>query len=283
MQKAYLNSRRYKNTLNPRTLLTVVISIISCYLVIHFDIRIHHDLMFFGLIISFPVVFSLQSAFERRDRAIEYLAKFKAGLTAVFRCATTLPGLRVAEKEMFRDILSQASDALLLSLREEERPLQESSDAINKIYLFLEKHQSSIGMGVHSRIIRLMFQVEEGAAYLLGLREHRTISLLRIFAFIFINLFPFLQASLLYATLSNVLPEIVIYLASALTSLTLISMYNIQVQLEYPFDQIGPDDIHIGNFMFEKQEFYRTSTNESFKSITTDLKEKDQRKTGTKK
>jgi hypothetical protein len=28
-------------------------------------------------------------------------------------------------------------------------------------------------------------------------------------------------------------------------------MYNIQVQLEYPFDQIGLDDIHLEDFVFD--------------------------------
>ena len=76
-------SKWFNTILNIRTLGILLIGLAACFFAIHYQIKIHQNMVLFGLIISFPLVFSLQSAFKRRERALEYLAVFKAGCLAV--------------------------------------------------------------------------------------------------------------------------------------------------------------------------------------------------------
>src|SRR4029078_1406888 len=68
---------------SPATLVILAVSIVSCYISIRFRLKIHNNMMLFGLIVSFPLVFALQSAFKRRDRALEYLSIFSSSLLSV--------------------------------------------------------------------------------------------------------------------------------------------------------------------------------------------------------
>ncbi|MGB5368882.1 MAG: hypothetical protein WBN18_00505, partial [Flavobacteriaceae bacterium] len=47
-------------------------------------------------------------------------------------------------------------------------------------------------------------------------------------------------------------PRMVAYFIVVLTEFVLISLYNIQNQLEYPFDDQGLDDIKLQNFRIER-------------------------------
>ncbi|NND50903.1 MAG: hypothetical protein HKN54_00770, partial [Flavobacteriaceae bacterium] len=47
-------------------------------------------------------------------------------------------------------------------------------------------------------------------------------------------------------------PEWITYFVVILTEFILISLYNIQHQLEYPFDNVGMDDIDLDNFRIER-------------------------------
>ena len=82
------------NYFNVRTFLALAISQLAAYTVIAYDIKFHLDLLLFGLCIVFPLHFSMQSAFKRRDRALEYFSLFKGGSMALhysFQIAEDLP------------------------------------------------------------------------------------------------------------------------------------------------------------------------------------------------
>ena len=66
------------NLFNLRTFFVLLISQLAAFLVIHFHIKVNIDLVLFGLAIAFPLSFSLQAAFKRRERALEYFSRFKA-------------------------------------------------------------------------------------------------------------------------------------------------------------------------------------------------------------
>lgn len=69
---------------NFRTLLALVISQAATYIAITNDLSFHLDLLLFGICIVFPLHFSMQSAFKRRDRALEYFSLFKGGSMSLY-------------------------------------------------------------------------------------------------------------------------------------------------------------------------------------------------------
>ncbi len=71
------------NYFNVRTFLAITFSLLGAFLTVHFKIKLHVDLLLFGLCVVFPLHFSLQAAFKRREKALEYFAFFKARCLAV--------------------------------------------------------------------------------------------------------------------------------------------------------------------------------------------------------
>jgi hypothetical protein len=246
-----INSKPYERLGNPRTFLTLLISGFSCFIVLYYDIKLNNETMLFGLIISFPLVFSLQSSFRRRDRALEFLSLFKASLNVVYRSIARSKKMPEEKRQEARELLNTAADKLVRCLRDSTVTSKEVYNSFDEVFYFVENQGKMVAGNGATRVIRYMRDVYESGAFLLSLKSHRTIVALRLFSFIFINLFPFMQAAVLNQTMGHEVPQYVIYAASLVTAFVLITMYNIQVQLEYPFDQIGLDDIHLEDFVFD--------------------------------
>ena len=68
----------------------------------------------------------------------------------------------------------------------------------------------------------------------------------------FIYIFPAIYAPSIIHDIGLETPRLVAYFIVVLTEFVLISLYNIQNQLEYPFDDQGLDDIKLENFRIER-------------------------------
>ena len=114
---------------------------------------------------------------------------------------------------------------------------------------FLHNNKDAIGNNTITRIVRYMKEVHEGAECTMATKNHRTPLSLRSYCLVFIYLFPFLHGPNLMARIdSNEDLLWVVYLVNCIISFVLITIYNIQQQLEDPFDQNGLDDIRINDF-----------------------------------
>lgn len=86
------------NLFNLRTFLALIISQIAAFITIHYQIKFHLDLLLFSLVVVFPLHFSLQAAFKRRDRALEYFSLFKAGAMALHNSFLVSEDLSIEKK-----------------------------------------------------------------------------------------------------------------------------------------------------------------------------------------
>src|SRR5690349_3499577 len=101
---------------NLRTFLALMISQVAAFVAISYNLKFHLDLLLFGLCIVFPLHFSMQAAFKRRDRALEYFSLFKGGSMALhysFQISEDLP----AEKKkqaitLLENVASQLTQQL---------------------------------------------------------------------------------------------------------------------------------------------------------------------------
>jgi hypothetical protein len=80
---------------------------------------------------------------------------------------------------------------------------------------------------------------------------HGTPISLRAYCLVFIYIFPFIFIPTLINDLTQSSP-VIVYLLACIHGFILISLYNVQDAMENPFDQIGLDDIKLGEFHFEK-------------------------------
>ena len=77
---------RYLQIINIRTFTVLIICMATSFSVIRYEIKYNFDLTIISIAIIFPLVFTIRAAFRRREKAMDYLARFKASLLIVSRC-----------------------------------------------------------------------------------------------------------------------------------------------------------------------------------------------------
>jgi hypothetical protein len=187
-------------------------------------------------------------AFKRREKALEYLALFKSGLLAIHYSFLTSPKLQSDKKAEATKLLNDVADTLIEQLKTSDGNMSTFRSETDKVIAFLERNREEINKRVLIRVVRYLKDTLDGAIYLLSLISHRTIISLRILAIFFINLFAAFHPPMVVYQLRDQMPEWVIYVFCVLGPAMLITLYNVQAQVEYPFDQKGSDDIKLDEF-----------------------------------
>jgi len=129
--------------INIRTFIILALSQLSCFIAIKYNFTLNFDFVLFGLAIAFPLGFSIQSAFKRREKALEYLSLFKSGLLALHYSFRTTKKLSSEKKSEIRNILVNASDELLHQLRSSDGDMNNFQSELDKIYDFIEQNREA--------------------------------------------------------------------------------------------------------------------------------------------
>jgi len=239
------------NYFNLRTFLALVIAQVATFVAISFDIRFNLNLMLFGLAVVFPLHFSIQAAFKRRERALEYFSLFKGGLMALhfsFQISEDLPDERKTEA---RGLLKKMVDQLTDQLENCVPGYAAMQLHLNEIMQFIEKYRDEISKRNTLRMIRYLKDVTESSTYLVTLIKHRTMAGLRFYSTFFILIFPLVQAPILLHHLESVVPHWAIFVFTATTCVILVTLDNFQKLIEYPFDKKGMDSVQVRDFSLD--------------------------------
>jgi len=237
------------NLFNLQTFLALVISQVAVFIAIHFQIKFHLDLLLFSLCVVFPLHFSMQAAFKRRDKALEYFSLFKAGSMALHYSFQISEDLPVEKKEQAGSLLKGMIAQLINQLENKNAGYESLQQKLNEIFSFIENHRQEISKRNVLRTVRYLKDVTESSVYLISLVSHRTMVGLRFYSIFFIIIFPVVQAPIVLNRLDSIAPDWVIYIFLALTSLILVTLNNFQTMIEYPFDNKGMDNIKIRDFL----------------------------------
>lgn len=123
---------------------------------------------------------------------------------------------------------------------------------INQVHTFVQANDANISTKLRDRIFRFMKDLHESLENLHAINTHRTPLSLKAYCKLFIYIFPFVYAPTIISNVTLESPHIVTYFVVVLTEFILISLYNIQDQLEFPFDDDGLDDIKIEAFKLDR-------------------------------
>src|SRR6478736_3395915 len=104
--------KKYLFIFNKQTLLVVILSFLSSFISLRFQISMYIDFLFLGVFIAFPLTFTLREAFRRRERALQYLSLFKASLQSVFYCLESSK-LEPEKKLEFKNIAVDTAGVLV--------------------------------------------------------------------------------------------------------------------------------------------------------------------------
>jgi len=236
------------NYFNVRTFLAIVLSQLAAFLALRYDLKLSHNLILFGIIVVFPLHFSLQAAFKRREKALEYFSQFKAGSMAVHYSFQVSQNLTDELKAEARSLLQEMVATLIAQLEGRKGEYAAIQMRINNVLDFAHKYREEVSKRNVLRMIRYLKDVTESSTYLVSLVRHRTMSGIRFYATLFILLFPFVQAPIVIHYFGHDLPVWTLYLLCGVGSVALITLDNFQKLLEYPFDPRGMDNIQLRNF-----------------------------------
>ncbi|MDG1968256.1 MAG: hypothetical protein P8I30_02400 [Flavobacteriaceae bacterium] len=243
---------KYLSILNHRTLITFLLSLLVPFCAFHFEIIYNIDLTLISIAIIFPLVFAIRGAFKRREKALEFLSLHRGALKTISYYFLSSRKLSDDAKIEIVSILEDLSESFLnhLSLSNYDTSKIDQKTAL--IVDFLEKHDEEISGGVKQKIYRFIRDVHVSQENLIAIHTHRTPISLKAYCLIFIYMFPVIYTPTIINKIGFDNPTTLTYFVVMISEFILISLYNIQDQMEYPFDKDGLDDIKLQYFKFNR-------------------------------
>tara|TARA_B100000767_G_C19761713_1_gene535431 strand:- start:83 stop:823 length:741 start_codon:yes stop_codon:yes gene_type:complete len=243
---------RYLIIINIKTVIAVLISILVLFLATKFKIDYEIDLTLISIAIIFPLVFCIRSAFKRREKALEHLSQFRSNLRTIGHYLKMSKLSEDGLKEL--SVLSNKVESDFLNeLSKSDINLKKIDSNTEEIFNFFKTNEEEISGGLRQKAIRFLRDVSDSQDNLIAIHLHRTPISLKAYCLIFIYLFPVVYTPTIMAKMGSA--EDANYLTCfvvLLSEFILISLYNIQDQMEYPFDDDGLDDIKLKKFKFDR-------------------------------
>lgn len=161
-------------------------------------------------------------------------------------------GLPEESKNKMADILSEISTKTIEHLGNNYDNTKELDNIINSVNQFMLDNDATASNKLKDRVFRFMKDLHESIENLHAINIHRTPISLKAYCLLFIYVFPLIYVPVMINNIGNETSPFVTYFIVILTEFILISLYNIQDQLEYPFDDDGLDDIKLDNFRIDR-------------------------------
>ena len=234
---------RYLIIINFRTLITFFLSIAVTYLAYEFKVVYNIDLTLMSIAIIFPLVFTIRGAFRRREKALEHLSRFKAGLKTVENYMLYSSQLNEEGKNQAVENIKKINHSLYLHLTTLSEDTSDLDASINHLIEFIKNNGEFIHKGCKEKIFRFLRDVIESSDNLVAIHAHRTPISLKAYCLIFIYIFQVIYTPTIINKIGVDNPSWLTFFIVMLSEFILISLYNIQDQMEYPFDDEGLDDI----------------------------------------
>ena len=183
---------------------------------------------------------------------MEHLSQFRSALKTMYYFANCSKSLTEEDKKEMSDILVEISEQTMHHLKNNMETTENLDFIFNKVQAFVQAKEERMSGRVRDRIFRFMNDLHESLENLHAINTHRTPLSLKAYCKVFIYIFPFIYAPTI---INNVGPDhspLITYFVVLLTEFILISLYNIQDQLEFPFDADGLDDIKLDGFKIDR-------------------------------
>ena len=234
---------------NRQTLIVITLSLIATYACLRFNYVIDLPTGIIGIAVVFPIVFSINAAYRRREEALRYFASIKAHLAALY----------YAHRDWVPDNTSEHADRmahiamrLLQAVHRYFTSQDENETYFQTVYQLFDELSRSMELLRHtgipaneiSRANQYLRSMIIDFERMRNIYLYRTPTALRTYSQVFLNVFPVLFAPY-FAYLSTVNSISSGFLVAALYSLILVSLENIQEDLENPYDGLGADDLNL--------------------------------------
>lgn len=210
------------------------------------------DLTLLSIAIIFPLVFTIRGSFRRRENALEHLSEFRSALKTLHYFFMCQDNLTDEHKKEIEKILIEINTDTLTQLSNKDCSIKDLDHIVEKVYQFTLDKKEFISKSLRDKVFRFLKDLHESIENVYAIHTHRTPISLKAYCEIFIYVFPLIYAPTIVYNIGSNSASWIVYFIVLLTEFILISLYNIQNQLEYPFDNVGMDDINLDNFKIER-------------------------------
>ncbi len=242
--------KSFRLIINYKTFLITGLSVLSSYLCFHLGLTAKFPDMLVGVAIVFPVVFSIGSAYTRRETALQRFSDFKGHAIAIYYASRDWATNK--ENDLSTQTRTMVYD-LLVTLRAMLKVQDHKTwDGHEKIYdlfsklsrITMEFRNYGVQSGEISRVSQYVSKMIIAFDNMRIVHRYRTPVTLRAYSKVFIYTFPIIYGPYFASTFHDFSAQLE-YVMPVLYSFILVSLDNIQDQLEDPFDEVGEDDIAI--------------------------------------
>ena len=243
--------KSFSMIINYKTFIVTAMAVISAYLCFHNGLIAKFPDMLVGVAIVFPVVFSIGSAYNRRETALQRLADFKGHAIALYYATKDWTASKDNDlPNRSRDLIIQMYETMKGTFNSQNK--SEYSKNEEEMYALFNKLSSvtmdmrnaGVQSGEISRVSQYVSKMMIAFDNMKIIHQYRTPVTLRTYSKVFIYIFPVIYGPYFASTFHDFSAGLE-YVMPVLYSFILVSLDNIQDHLENPFDEIGEDDIVI--------------------------------------
>jgi predicted membrane chloride channel (bestrophin family) len=254
------NVKAILSVFNFKLLFILVESVGVFFLYEKYKININIDYTIMSIAIVFPLVFSITSAYQRRQDAISLYLEFRNKIIDLTNIFYAVDNVKQKDYMQLFDLLQEVQ--LMLNTYLIENNSENSFDKIREkrkeILLFIDSHKKLFNEREKDSLIRVKNELFLSAEKIRGIKIHGTPISLKKYCLLFIYFSPFLYNS--QSTLNDFdlgLFNPIPLLFSMMISFVLMTLYNVQDYIENPFDQEGLDDLKIHSLIvYEKESLF---------------------------
>ncbi|MBT1703179.1 hypothetical protein [Chryseosolibacter indicus] len=237
--------------INYKTLIITALAVISTYICFHLGLTADFPDMLVGVAIVFPVVFSIGSAYNRRESALQRFSDFKGHAIAIYYASRDWPTIKENDlKERVKFLVNGMTILMREMFKSNHRAEWQENE--KKIYsyfsqlstLTMQMRNYGVQSGEVSRLSQYVSKMIIAFDNLKIIHTYRTPVTLRAYSKVFIYIFPIIYGPYFANTFHDFSAHLE-YVMPVLYSFILVSLDNIQDHLEHPFDEVGEDDIRI--------------------------------------
>lgn len=234
-----------------KAIVVALLAVLSTWLCARWGIVANFPLTLIATAIVFPIVFSINSAYKRREAALDDYGSLKAHGRAIYfaardwletpdparleRCRRLLGRLLGSTRDMFSAPRAEMHER-------EARVYQNFSDLSE--FIRKDLREAGLASGEVSRCNQYLSKMVLSFEQVKHVYQYRTPRTLRAFSDFFITVLPPLYGPY-FAYIAADFSGGLIFVMPVLFALVLVSLDGIQGHLENPFDQIGQDDVMI--------------------------------------
>lgn len=237
--------------INYKTFIITALAVLSSYLCFHLNLTAKFPDMLVGVAIVFPVVFSIGSAYSRRETALQRYSDFKGHAVAIYFAARDWSGKQDADTstkamDMIHQMLRQVKHMVKLkdgaAWTLEEKNMYAMFSRLSQLTMEFRGH--GVQSGEVSRVSQYVSKMIIAFDNIKIIHAYRTPVTLRTYSKVFIYIFPIIYGPYFASTFHDYSAHLE-YVMPVLYSFILVSLDNIQDHLENPFDEVGEDDVVI--------------------------------------